>query len=78
MSWVKKALMLPIYPFTLSPKQGAFNNLHTATRPREELKSGAYYLPVGAETAVSGKALDQDEGERLWQWTEAELKPWLK
>jgi hypothetical protein len=46
--------------------------------PRAELHSGSYYRPVGDETAVSGKALDAAEGDRLFEWTEAELEPWTK
>lgn len=74
----KKLFLLPMYPFTIARTQGAFNQLWAATVPRSELNSGAYYLPVGEETAVSGKALDQDQGDRLWEWTEAELEPWVK
>lgn len=72
MSW------LPLYS---SPLEGAYNALWAATAPKAQIANGAYYDPVGKKEAKKGQsggmadiARDADLADRLWQWTEEELK----
>lgn len=58
-----------------SVSQGACNQLWAATgAKKEELKNGAYYVPVGNLKSQNKFSSDEDMGRRLWEWTEAELQ----
>ncbi|KAI5866149.1 NAD(P)-binding protein [Durotheca rogersii] len=55
----------------------ARNPLWAATAPRAPgagPQSGAYYEPVGRRSGASKDALDDELAERLWAWTENELR----
>ena len=56
----------------------AWNVIWAATSSREGLKSGSYYEPVGKLANLKKGNWNRDEGleERLWAWTETELKRW--
>lgn len=54
--------------------QGARNSLWACTGPREEVRKGYLYTPVGNRSNGSRKAKDQALAEKLWDWTEEELK----
>lgn len=57
-------------------EQGAFNQTWAATAPKEQLKSGLYYTPVGV-VGKPTKAVTQGKVElELWDWTQEELKNW--
>lgn len=51
---------------------GSLNQLWAATS--KDAKTGAFYYPVAKETAGSSYAQDGKLAERLWEWTEEELK----
>lgn len=53
---------------------GALNQLWASTS--NEVKSGEYYLPVG-KAASKGVLNDRSLAMKLWDWTEAELKPYI-
>lgn len=58
-----------------SVSQGACNQLWAAAgAKKEELKNGAYYVPVGNLKSQNKFSGDEDMGRRLWEWTEAELQ----
>lgn len=58
-----------------SVSQGACNQLWAAAgAKKEELRNGAYYVPVGNRKAQNKFASDEDMGRRLWEWTETELQ----
>lgn len=62
----------------VSPEVGARNQVWAATVDRGELKNGGVYEPVGKEMEdLGGPAVDVELGERLWEWTEREIAPWL-
>ncbi|KAJ9635429.1 hypothetical protein H2199_008432 [Coniosporium tulheliwenetii] len=55
-------------------QEGAKNQLWAATARREEVRSGAYYVPVGKLSAGSRYAGDEKLAEQLWRWSEAEVE----
>lgn len=62
----------------LTAEQGALNQLWACTAPTSDLKTGAYYEPLGKETKVDKTAGDVKLGTELWEWTEGALEKWLK
>jgi NAD(P)-dependent dehydrogenase (short-subunit alcohol dehydrogenase family) len=56
------------------PSKGTRNQLWAATA--KEVKNGEYYLPVGVSGKGSKAANDEELAEKLWKWTEDELKKW--
>ncbi|GIJ90526.1 hypothetical protein Asppvi_009483 [Aspergillus pseudoviridinutans] len=53
---------------------GAYNQLWAAAgAKKQELVNGAYYIPVGKLKAHNKYAKNEEQGRRLWDWTEAEL-----
>ena len=56
-----------------SVEQGTRNQLWTATAPKDQLKNGAYYKPVGSLSNGSRYAQNGKMAEKLWEWTEKEL-----
>jgi hypothetical protein len=53
---------------------GAKNQLWAATTPKEQIKSGEYYIPIGTLNAGSAYSRDERMAEELWNWTEGVLK----
>ncbi|KAK9318795.1 hypothetical protein V1517DRAFT_334576 [Lipomyces orientalis] len=70
MSWMSW-LMSSMYK---SPEEGVYNTLWAATTPRGELTTGGYYEPVGKKTAGAKACSDEALADKLWDWTEEELK----
>ena len=64
-----KLLSLVLYPFTLSPEEGALTSLHLAASPDAEGVSGKYYVKSkpASSTAASYDVADQ---ARLWTLSE--------
>jgi NAD(P)-dependent dehydrogenase (short-subunit alcohol dehydrogenase family) len=61
----------------LDEEQGAYTQTWAATTPKEGLKNGAYYEPVGVKRVpVTKKGKDEGLARRLWEWTEGELESW--
>lgn len=56
-----------------SVETGALNQLWAATCEKDQLKSGAYYKPVGIQSSGSELAHDAELARQLWNWTEQEL-----
>ncbi|KAL6402708.1 Short-chain dehydrogenase/reductase SDR [Ilyonectria robusta] len=57
-----------------SPEEGARNQLWAATTALNNVRSGAYYEPVGKEAKLGSTARDGNLSKRLWDWTEEQLK----
>ena len=71
--------------FFKSPAQGALNQTWAAAAPVKgkpgsgggsivEVEQGQYYVPVAKVGAKSKYAQDEEMSERLWEWSEEELK----
>ncbi|KAI0506898.1 oxidoreductase [Xylaria bambusicola] len=61
-----------------SPKEAPASQLWCAVGPRNEIKQGAFYEPVGILSKITTKyTQDEDLAWRLWDWTQSELKQWL-
>jgi len=60
--------------FMRTPREGARNQLWCCTAPKQEVRKGYYYMPVGKRNAGFWYAKDQKEVDRLWNYTEEELK----
>lgn len=60
-------------PLFASVEQGARNQLW-ASVAAEGVRSGEYYEPVGVANKAAAMARDQGLEERLWEWTEQQLK----
>jgi NAD(P)-dependent dehydrogenase (short-subunit alcohol dehydrogenase family) len=58
----------------VSIPDGAKNQLWAATAKKEDVKSGEYYVPVGEKNKGSPFAQDVKAAEKLWTWTEDELR----
>ncbi|KAK3940883.1 hypothetical protein QBC46DRAFT_384039 [Diplogelasinospora grovesii] len=61
----------------VEPEQGALNQVWAAAVDKERIQNGAMYDPVGVLVDLSKPARDEKLGQRLWEWTEAEIKKWL-
>jgi NAD(P)-dependent dehydrogenase (short-subunit alcohol dehydrogenase family) len=58
-------------------KEGAYNQLWTSTVEKEKLENGAYYKPVGSKAGGSfwtGYARDEELADKLWEWSEEQVK----
>lgn len=64
---------------SVGEEDGAKNQVWCATAGREQIESGGYYMPVGVNMTkkLYGKAKDDTLAERLWQWTEEQIKRYL-
>ncbi|PKX91177.1 dehydrogenase with different specificitie [Aspergillus novofumigatus IBT 16806] len=55
-------------------RAGAYNQLWAAAgAKKQDLVNGAYYVPVGKLKAHNEYTKNEEQGRRLWDWTEAEL-----
>ncbi|KAI2633150.1 NAD(P)-binding protein [Hypomontagnella submonticulosa] len=62
----------------LEDGQGHLNQVWAVGVPKDQVKQGEFYEPVAKPTqGYTHWCLDQQLAERLWDWTEEELKPWL-
>jgi NAD(P)-dependent dehydrogenase (short-subunit alcohol dehydrogenase family) len=60
-------------------EQGSYNHLWALSVPRESIKAGEFYEPVGKlSTYENASSKDPEMKGRLWEWTEKELEKWLK
>ena len=80
--------MMAVFPMVYqSPEQGACNTLWAATTAKTNLENGAYYDPVGkkggafsvagipsSSWGVAKSFHDKALEDKLWEWTEKELK----
>ncbi|KAL0932794.1 retinol dehydrogenase [Colletotrichum truncatum] len=59
----------------VSPQKGALNQLWASFSP--DVKSGAFYHPVGVSGKGTRLSEDKNKREQLWKWTEDELRSHL-
>lgn len=59
----------------MTSEEGAHTQVWAATMP--EVKSGNYYEPVGKLGSRTDFSKDEQLQEKLWDWTETELRPFL-
>ncbi|KAI3316781.1 retinol dehydrogenase 11 [Xylariaceae sp. AK1471] len=74
--WLSAKIMQGgIYPL----KNATASQLWCAFGPRNEIKQGAFYEPVGVLSTITTKyTKDQELAKKLWDWTENELKKWVE
>ena len=70
---VPVAKVIARYAFT-TVEQGAWTQLWAATAPRDKVKTGAYYVPVGKPGTETAMAKNEKMAKELWDWTEEQLK----
>ncbi|KAI1209449.1 NAD(P)-binding protein [Annulohypoxylon truncatum] len=60
-------------------EQGPWNQVWAVGAPRDKVVSGNFYEPVGinSEDQLNSHALNQTLAEKLWDWTEKEIKGYL-
>lgn len=59
----------------ITPEQGSFNSLWAVTGSEvTHDMSGGYFVPVGQRKNPSKLAQDADLADRLWRWTEQQLR----
>jgi NAD(P)-dependent dehydrogenase (short-subunit alcohol dehydrogenase family) len=58
----------------LNPEEDSYNMLLVATTPRQNVKSGTYYEPVGWPGKLNKASEDQTLRDQLWTWTQKELE----
>jgi len=79
-TWLKNFLWIRPFAALLlnTPANGAKNQLWACVAPKGEdfgkVESGAYYLPVGQKNPGSKFLKDDELTEKLWTWSEEELK----
>ncbi|KAI0017960.1 NAD(P)-binding protein [Xylariomycetidae sp. FL0641] len=62
----------------ITPEQGTFNHLWAVSAPREQIRSGGYYEPVGILSSEKTVAARDEKFEmQLWEYTEKELEKWM-
>ncbi|KAF2809975.1 NAD(P)-binding protein [Mytilinidion resinicola] len=73
--WILKTIG-PFIPGLLLPnvQAGAKNSLWAATAPKADVKSGAYYQPIGILKPGSKFAQNDGLAKKLWEYTETELQ----
>ncbi|OCT53822.1 putative oxidoreductase [Cladophialophora carrionii] len=59
----------------IEPEQGSFNSLWAvAGKEMTKEMSGCYFVPVGERKTPSKQARDSTLADRLWDWTEREMR----
>jgi NAD(P)-dependent dehydrogenase (short-subunit alcohol dehydrogenase family) len=62
----------------MKPEEGAYNQLWASTTPRENLKNGQFYEPVGILSSKLDKVSKDDAlAKQLWEWTDKGLADYL-
>ena len=71
-------LMQPVLKylgFSRGPEPGSYTTLFAAASQYFTRKqSGLYFVPVAQEGKPGRNAVDEEMGEKLWAWTESELR----
>ncbi|KAK1763401.1 short-chain dehydrogenase TIC 32, chloroplastic [Phialemonium atrogriseum] len=57
--------------------EGTHNLLWSITAPKESIKRGVFYEPVGLSPMETKASKDPELGKKLWDWTKTELKKWM-
>lgn len=60
--------------FFETPETGSYNTVWCATAPRDVVREGYYYTPVGVQCIGCWFARDRGNVDRLWKWTDRELE----
>ncbi|KAM3416413.1 hypothetical protein BST61_g8010 [Cercospora zeina] len=68
------------YLIMIPPEMCAWNQQWAATAPlgdgERQVRTGTFYLPVGKKGTTTAKGNDAELEQKLWDWTEEELKAW--
>lgn len=72
--WISKVGTSFLNLFLPNVATGTQNQLWAATAPKDEVRKGYYWLPVGSNSKGSSHAQNAELSDKLWDWTEAELK----
>jgi NAD(P)-dependent dehydrogenase (short-subunit alcohol dehydrogenase family) len=56
---------------SVSIDEGVKNHLWAASHG--QLTNGMYYEPIGVPDTATGLAVDEDQAQKLWEWTQKEL-----
>ena len=70
----EKELVYKMNSVIVEPHEGVYNTCWCATVNKSELKNGELYLPVGKLGEHTKESADKELAEKLWTWTEEELK----
>jgi NAD(P)-dependent dehydrogenase (short-subunit alcohol dehydrogenase family) len=73
--WLVKLAINTVGSFVFADvRYGALNQLWAATAPKETVKSGVYYMPIGKAICASKYTKDAELASQLWDWTEEQFK----
>ncbi|XXH00481.1 hypothetical protein Hte_006827 [Hypoxylon texense] len=62
----------------ISVEEGTFNHLWAVSAPRDSIKQGGFYEPVGVFSSEDAAvAKEKKFAEKLWEYTEEELEKWM-
>lgn len=77
--WYGKVMTILAAIFLTSIEETTLNQLWAATAPKEQIKTGEMYWPVGDLTGGKRGPYVKDDAmaKKLWDWTEKELEPFL-
>ncbi|CZT25156.1 related to oxidoreductase, short-chain dehydrogenase/reductase family [Ramularia collo-cygni] len=80
LSWAERIFVkATTFWMAVPPDQCAYNQQWAATAPLGggimQVESGRYYEPVGRKAWLLRRAGDDGLAEKLWEWTQEELKP---
>ena len=70
----EKELVYQTNKTIVEPHEGVYNTCWCATAGKDKLKNGELYLPVGTLGEHTKESSDKGLAEKLWSWTEEELK----
>ncbi|KAI1421471.1 oxidoreductase [Xylaria sp. FL1777] len=63
----------------ISPEEGTFNHLWAVSVPRNEVKQGGFYEPVGVfPPDADAIAKEKKFASKLWEYTDQELQKWMQ
>ncbi|RWA06711.1 hypothetical protein EKO27_g8400 [Xylaria grammica] len=61
----------------ITPEQGTFNHLWAISAPRDTIKPGGFYEPVGVfSSEEDAVAKERNYNKELWEYTDRELEKW--
>lgn len=75
--WNSALIFATTYFIQVEPKQGAYNQLWASTVDKEQLINGGFYEPVAETGGEDVNTRNAELADKLWDWTEGELKPYL-
>lgn len=81
LTWAQKAFVYTTsYMMMIPAEMCSWNQQWAATAPlgsgERQVETGTFYMPVGKKGTTTARGNDVELEQKLWEWTEEELKTW--